>query len=492
MRRAWMRELLGWLAALGLSLAVVAQVAASARSELLFRDGDSLIVAMLSHSILSGDRLDWAMSSVLFLPETAVFTALDAVLPLDLNGLLAVAAVVNLLALYGAVRVAAGRRGAGAAPVAWSLTALALFGAMAATDISSSRDALELASLQLTTTYYSATVVATVLVIGLLRRALDGRGAWPLAAAAAVSALSVLSNPLFAAWATVPVSVLLAVGMLRSRSRRLLLAAIGALVGGATLGLLGRIPFSAWIANTGAGYAQPGQWLQSAGYYGGLLADRLSSPLGVLGALLVVALIVLAVARTVRAESDGERLVAAAGWMLPLLVAIGAIALGTHAARYLQPVVFAPLLALVARPSAVRMPRALGVVAAGLALIAGALGIPRLDAAVHRPDADLDCVTAWVDASGRVGAGQFWTVRLPKAHLDDPSQLVQVDHRLDGYAWLVNRTDLDVGEVSFLVEDAQTVRWQLPVAAIPEEVVQCGRYSILAFATPLPLGPAHS
>ena len=83
--------------------------AAPARAELMFRDGDSLIVAMVSRSLLAGGPLDWAMSSVLFLPETAVFTALDAILPLDVNGLLAVSAVVNLLALYGAIRLVAGR-----------------------------------------------------------------------------------------------------------------------------------------------------------------------------------------------------------------------------------------------------------------------------------------------------------------------------------------------------------------------------------------------
>ena len=70
---------------------------------------------------------------------------------------------------------------------------------------------------------------------------------------------------------------------------------------------------------------------------------------------------------------------------------------------------------------------------------------------------------------------------------------MQVDHRLNAYAWLVNRTDFAVGEVSFLVEDSQTVQWDLPVSAVPDEVVDCGRYSILDFGdATLPLGPAHS
>lgn len=499
MRRRVASELAGWVTAVALSLLVAGQVAVSARSELLLRDGDSLVVAMLARSVLSGAPLDWAMSSVLFLPETVVFGALDAVLPADLNTLLAINAVVNLVALYGALRLAAGQRREGAAPVGWSLIALAVFGAIAMTETSSSRDALELASLQLTTTYYSATVIAVMLVYGLVRRALDEGGRSALIGAAIVCALATLSNPLFAAWAVAPLSVFLAFRMLRERRSGLLLAALVAALGGTIVGMIGRIPFSAWIANTGVGYAQPERWRESLGYYGELLIDRATTPLGAIGCTIVIGLIAASVVRSLRVSSPGERLLAVAGWLVPLLVVVGAVALGTHAARYLQPVVFAPLLALVAAPRGVRIPgraRLLRVAAASggvLLLVAGVLGIPRLAASAQARDDDLMCVTDWVEASGRTGAGQFWTVRLPKAHIDDASRLVQVDHRLDGYAWLVNRADLDVEDVSFLIEDAQSSPWELPVAAEPDAVIDCGRYRILDFAsTPLPIGPAHS
>lgn len=70
---------------------------------------------------------------------------------------------------------------------------------------------------------------------------------------------------------------------------------------------------------------------------------------------------------------------------------------------------------------------------------------------------------------------------------------MQVDHQLNAYAWLVNRTDFAVGEVSFLVEDSQTVPWDLPEAVLSERVVDCGRYSILDLGTEaLPLGPQRS
>lgn len=499
MRRAWMRELSGWFGALAVAVIVVGQVASSPRSELLFRDGDSLIVAMVARSLLSGESSDWAMSSVLFLPETALFATLDLVLPFEVDGILAVNAVVNILALYGAVRLVAGRRRGGAAPVAWSLGALVAFAAVAATETSASRDALELASLTSTTTYYAATVVAAVLSIGLVRRALDdrGRGVWRPVALAAVAAVSTLSNPLYAVWAVVPLAVVLLVSVVRSAQKGRMLTLLGSLLLGTAFGFVGRIPFGAWIANTGVGYARPELWRESATYYAGLLGERLSTPLGTLGTLLSLALLLWAVVRTVRAEDPGSRLVAAIAWLMPVLVVIGAIALGTHAARYLQPVVFAPVLALVACPRAVRIPRRVArasiAVVAALALFGAALSVPRVVGAVTAPDSDLACVTDWVDASGRTGAGQFWTVRSPKLHLDDPARLVQVDHQLRGYAWLVNRQDFAVGEVSFLVEDAQTQPWQLPRPAIPEEIIDCGRYRVLDFgAVTLPIGPERS
>lgn len=503
MTRVWVRELTGWLTALAIALIVTGQVAASARSELLFRDGDSLVVALFAQSSLAGDPSNWAMSSVLFLPETAVFAGLDIILPFDVNGVLAANAVVNLLSLYGALRLAAGPRRDDRAPVAWALIAMAAFGALAMTETSSSRDALELASLLLTTTYYSATVIAVVLTIGVIRRFVvrERHGAGQLIAVAFIAAVSTLSNPLFAVWATVPLAVVLGALALRSTTRSRMLLPLVVLIGGSALGFVGRIPFAAWIANTGAGYAQPERWAESIGYYAGLLADRLSTPLGVVGTLLTVALLAGAVVRSARSRDPSERLVALAAWVIPALVVLGAIALGTHAARYLQPLAFAPVLALVATPRAFAMPRRFAMprprpliaIGAALLLASSAFSVPRLASAAHAPDAALTCVTDWVDASGRTGAGQFWTVRLPKLHLADPSQLVQVDHHVNGYAWLVNRTDFDVGAVSFLIEDAQTVAWQLPLDALPDDAIECGRYRILDFgSTPLPIGQPHS
>ncbi|WP_240948909.1 hypothetical protein [Microbacterium salsuginis] len=593
----WAGESLGLAAAVAISIGVVAVVAASARSELMFRDGDSLVTTLVIRSLATGQPQDWAMSTVLFLPEAATLGLLT-LLGLGVNGTLALAGVVNLVAFYGALRVAAGSAARARAPIAGALLALAAFGLLAISDTSPSRDALELASLLTLTTYYSATTIGVVLAVGIARRALDrrqrgfgsggssrenspadaaaidprteellssggssrgnspadaaaidprteellssggssrgnspadaaatdpragvsdGPGAWlwgSVAGLGVVAAASVLTNPLFAAWGTVPLGLVLAVAWaLRRRGPTLWLA--GALIAGTAVGFVGRMPLAPLIANTGAGYADPSRWADSLGYYGALLTERWSVPWGAASVIVLLALWSWCLAATVvlaRRGDVGATVVAACGWVIPLLVVAGAIVLGTNAARYLQPAAFAPLLGLLVLPglSAVRAGaaaspltsprRALmaGIAGAGavvLIVLAGAVGVPRIAAAASAPDADLECVVDWVEQSGRTGGGQFWTVRLPKAHLADPRSLVQVDHQLRGYAWLVNRDDFTVGEVSFLVLDDQSPAFDLPGGASVEDArhVSCGRYTIADFGDAgLPLGPQRS
>lgn len=509
----WAREAMGAAGAVAIAIATVAGVASTPRAELLLRDGDSLVTSLVVQSLAAGQPQDWAMSSVLFLPETGA-VGLLSLLGLGVEGTLLLAGILNLVALYGALRLAAGARRSGRAPVAGSLLALAAFALLAVTETTADRDSLEPASLLLTTTYYSATVIAAVVAVGLVRRGLEApqrrAHVWVLAG---VAAASVLTNPLFAAWATVPLAVVLVVVALRRRrgeemsraeargaARMLLLA----LVAGSAAGFAARLPLGRLIANTGAGYADPSQWQDSLAYYAGLAADRLAEPAGAAAGVLGLALWAWCAIATVllaRRRLTGPAVVTAYGWLVPLLVVVGAIALGTHAARYVQPIAFAPILGLVALPDLVPRPARLGGrVLAGAAVasvvLAAGLGVPRLVAAASAPDPDLACVVEWTDATGRTGAGQFWTVRVPKAHAADPRALVQVDHELRGYAWLVNRDDFTVGDVTFLVLDDESVPFSLPDGVTEADAasrVDCGRYTILDFGDrALPLGPQRS
>jgi hypothetical protein len=344
-----------------------------------------------------------------------------------------------------------------------------------------------------------------VLTLGIARRVLDGspRRVGLVVALGLVSALSVLSNPLFLLWATAPVVLILLVRWVRSREVPVLWMA-GALAVGAIVGYVGRIPLAPFIANDGLGYIDVTRAGQSAAYYGRLVAELASTPGGAVSLALTAVLLATSVVCSIRlrgTDRPGALVVATAGWVVPLVVVVAAVVLGTNAARYVQPVVYAPIAALVVLPDVLpRLRRPAWRIAAlvtGAAVVVAslALGVPRLVTAADRADADLSCVTSWVDASGRTGAGQYWTVRLPKAHVADPRSLVQVDDALRPYDWLVDRADAEVGSVSFLVLDDQSPPFTLPggVTLSDATTVSCGRYTIADFGDlRLPLGSPRS
>src|SRR5690606_14383379 len=160
-------------------------------------------------SAFDGEPFAWIMSSVLFLPEILLLGLLwvvGRVLALDVNAVLLLNAVINLVALYGAIRFAAGRRREGSASIGWSIAALSVFCLLAVPETSPSRDALALASLVTTATCSSATVIAGVRGVAVTRRAFGHADTSRvlLVMLAVVASVSTPSIPLCAAWATVP------------------------------------------------------------------------------------------------------------------------------------------------------------------------------------------------------------------------------------------------------------------------------------------------
>jgi hypothetical protein len=498
-------ETAGWLVALALSVVVVA-VVATVSDDLLFTDGDSVIVPMIVRSIALGQPQDWAMSPVLFLPEIAVYGMLS-LLGLGMRATLVLNAVLNLLALYGALRVASGRRGAGRAPVVGALTALAVFALLACLEGPGVRDGAQYGTLLTTTSYYSATVVAAVASVGIVCRALDGARSNRRHAVilGGIAVVSMLSNPLFAAWAIVPIAAVLALLAARRRVPRTTAALLaGALAAGGILGYAARVFFADTIVAQNGNYLRIGQIQRSIEAYGGVLARALASAGGVVGIVTVIALWAVAIMLLRRAwRQRATPLIVLGGVAVlgPVITTAGAFAVGADAARYLQPWLYLPLAAFAAvaqvwrSRSTERVRRAGTAVGVGVALLAGVAGVPAAAAAASRTDADLACVVRWVEESGRTGAGQFWTVRAAKANLDDPARLVQVDHTLRVYTWLTNRTDARGAEVTFLVLDAQTVPYVLPrgFSLDDAQTTGCGRYTIADFADRvLPLGPPRN
>lgn len=496
MQRRGAAEAAGWGAALALALIAVAVVATTS-SWLLYRDGDSVLVALMADSLRRGDEQDWALSPVLFLPETAVYGALSF-LGLGTNGTLTLNAVLNLLAVYGGIRLVAGRfrpESRPVRPVRGSVLAFAAFVALIVLDGPEGTPGLHLALLTATTTYYSATVVGTLVVAGLLRRLLDGAALLRMIPAIVlVVAASTLTNPLFVVWCVVPVLGVAGILLLARRiAPRLAFASLLSVAGAAAVGYLLRVPFAGSIVAAGGNYLRPDQAGAALAHLAEVSGATVSRWNGVLWFAAVLALFVACVVVGLRAwirRDVAVIAVAALAVSAPIAATVLVVVAGTDADRYLQPWVFLPVLALAVAPPAVSVRRAVGATLACALVVGGVVSVPVAIAAAGREDADLTCVTRWVEQSGRIGAGQFWTVRAPKLALADPSQLVQVDHTLRPYDWLVNRAE-DRGPVTFLVKDAASAPFELPTGISTSDAtpLACGRYTILDFGSRvLPLG----
>ena len=489
-RRRVAIEVAALLAAAGLAVLIACHLAVADRAWIVYFDGDSMLPVLVDHSVRLGQPQDWALSSPLFIPEMALFGAIS-LSGLPVAAILTLNGIANWLLLYGAIRFVSGavaRRGAAVA----ALAAFAVVASLALLEPSSSRDSFENASLLSTGTYYSATEIASVLVVGLgirvLRPGANGAGvgtrlarppvAWCVALGVVVAG-SVLTNPLFILWGVAPLlaAVVLAV-LTRVVARRIASICVLVVVVAVGVGMLGRLPFAGLLTESPSAIYRPDEVGGSAPYYAALLLQLGRTAQGVVELVLLLATAVSAVAALVASRRDMARFVVA-GVALggPVVVAVGAVLVGTSSARYLEPVMFLPASAILAIPRSalpVHRPVRLGAAVAavvGIAVVASSLLTP--DAVRQSPEtramsASVQCVDDWVMASGRTGAGEYWTVRAPKAYLADPRRLVQVDGNLHAYLWLVNQADYDgLKAVSFVVEDAGSASLRIPERSTP-------------------------
>ncbi|MEO6942109.1 MAG: hypothetical protein ABI238_05575 [Terrimesophilobacter sp.] len=498
-------ELCGWTVALVLALLVVAHIAET-RGGLIFSDGDSMATVLIAKSIEHGEPQNWALSPVLFIPETIVYGALS-IFGLGVRATLTLNAVVNLLGLYAAFRFVAGGRGKTMPAPVGALSSFAAFCTFAFLEGGPDREGFQLASMLTTTTYYSATIIGVVFTVGIVRRSLLGEPhatlRVPALSLAVVAAVSVLTNPLYLAWATIPVAVVIGAPAILSRIRRkqiLVLAA--ALILGSGIGYLGRSFFATAIVADPAAYIRGSEWTSSLEFYRTLLVQTGGSVAGsawlALLALVWLGAGVLGVRAWLRREPSSSFLGAMA-FVGPIVVTLGMIAFGTVSDRYLQPWLIFPLLMFSAWPSPAfrveqkhsRVLKKAVVVGLTISVLASAFVVPRVLSIATAVDHDLQCVVNWVNTSGRTGAGQFWTARAPKAYIRDPAHIVQIDAHFDFYAWLTNRSDRHGAEVTFLITGAGSEPYVFPpgFSVANASTMNCGRYTILDFGTmSLPLG----
>lgn len=500
----WLGDVIGGSVAIALGLVVLAHLAASPRSWVLFYDGDSLLFPLVNASIRVGQAQHWDLTSPLFLLEAAVYIPIGA-LGLPVQTTLLLDGLVNWLALYAVVRmIAAQLRVRRAVQIATSVLAIASVSFLALCESSASHDALELASLLITTTYYSGTVVAVLGAVALTAVAV--RSSRPFGAAVwlgGLVAFAVLSNPLFIAWAVVPLMAVAALTMACRARTRIVVAVVGVLVGGSAIGMLARVPFQSVLVQNSASKIRPDLAADSARYYGGLLADRLTTVPGVVALAFVIVLLVFAgleLVLAIRQRWLVGTVLAGIAFIGPILVAVGSIALGTFAARYLEPAVFMPPLALVVAPrllpalarSLTRV-RPTPVVAVGGAVFTATLAVASvfsLAGTARQPTASIACAVRWVSTHDQYGAGQYWTIRAVKAYSPDPRRLIQTDANGAPYAWLSNTADLRQHTVSFSINSSASG----PLGAAfsdPQSTVRCGDFTIATYASAIPLGTPH-
>ncbi|WP_336697993.1 hypothetical protein [Curtobacterium sp. USHLN213] len=456
------QEALGALVALALAVIALRHVVATSRVALLWYDGDSVLLPLVERSMQLGQPFEWAMSPALFFfPELPVYL-LCSVVTATPQQALALNGVLVLLAVYALVRAAANELMPAArrsARIAVSALALGFVTLLVLTESSATATSLELASLLLTTTYYYGAVLAMLGTAVLVLRAVRlGRASVTvLVVLGLVAACTTASNPLYVPWSAAPVVVTL---VLLALARRLPWRPVGLLAAtltlGSVVGYLLRIPLRPFVSLDPSTYVQPSRAGETLGFFAALTDDRAGSAAGDAGLLLLLVGVLLSVGGTVwawRVRTSRTVLVAAA---LPLVtvvaVSVGVVVAGSETPRYLEPIVTAPLLALVAvaelartavRRTQVHRPRrgiraVLALAAAGV-LLAGIATAPSTARAVAQARYDpAACLDRWADGRDVVGVGQFWTVRPLATYASTNVQLLQVRDTFQTYPWLVD------------------------------------------------------
>ncbi|MCL9664379.1 hypothetical protein L2091_03955 [Curtobacterium albidum] len=510
-RRRWAavgREALGAAVALALSVIALGHVLVTERVALLWYDGDSVLLPLVERSIRLGQPFEWAMSPALFFfPELPVYLLCSLVTATPQQAL-ALNGVLVLLAVYALVRAAANELMPAArrsARITMSALALGFVTAIVLTEYTATATSLELGSLLLTTTYYYGALLAMLGTAVLALRAVrTGRAsATVLVVTGLVAACTTASNPLYVPWSAAPVvATLVLLSLARRVPWRPTAWMSGALVAGSVVGYLLRIPLAPFVSLDPSTYVHPEQAGRTLAFFAALTDDRAGSARGDAELLLLFAGVVLAVGGTVWAWRVRTARTVLVATVLPLVtvvaVSVGVVVAGSQTPRYLEPIVTAPLLALVAvaelvrsavRRTRVHRPRR-GVqlavaVAAAIVLVGGVAVAPStvgtVASARYAPAA---CLDRWADGRKVTGVGQFWTVRPLAAYASHDVELLQVRDTFETYPWLVDLGAYRDAEPTFVVIGANDV-WTTAVEdslGAPATITHCTGFDVYDYA----------
>lgn len=511
--RALGTEVVGAAVAVSLALASLRHVLATDRVRLLWYDGDSVLLPLVERSLRAGEAFDWAMSPTLFFfPEIPVYLFCGAVTATPQQAL-ALNGVLVLVAVYALVRAIATQVMPDAPRALRAGVAVATLGivtVLVLTESSSTASSLELASLLLTTTYYYGAVLAMLGTAALALRVVRTaslpvpRTAWTaLTATTLLAACSTASDPLFVPWSAGPVVVTVGVLALARRLPWRVVWGLGvALAGGSALGYLLRVPLARFVSLDPSTYIHPGSAGATLAYFAALTDERAGAGLGDVELVLLLVLFLASVGATVwawRVRASRTVLVASAlGAVTVVAVSVGVVLAGSSTPRYLEPIVTAPLVGLVAvaelARTAIRRTRLrrsgrgvrLLAVAVTVALLAvgGAVAPSTVQAVATATYAPAGCLDRWVGQRRVVGVGQFWTVRTLAAYSDPRVRLLQVREDFTTYPWLVDLASYRGADPTFVVIGSQDV-WTTPVQDAlgdPSSIAHCPGYDIYDYA----------
>ncbi|PPF59183.1 hypothetical protein C5D04_02095 [Rathayibacter sp. AY1D2] len=484
---------------------------------LLFRDGDSLALPLILQSFAEGRPAAWVMTSQLFLfPELPVFGVAWLLTGGDPAAALAVNAVLNVVLLYGVLRILARRlvadRHRRLRPAA-ALAGIAVLLVLCLTEGRALNNEGALATTFLLTTYYYGAVLTGLAGLAVALGALRERrpAARPLLLVGAAVAATTLSDPLLLVQFVGPLLVVLVVLLvLALAAPRAVLIVAGTVLGAAALGAALRVPLGFLIGTDAGGYLRlplAGTALDDLIVQFLVLKAPLIGKLEValLGLLLLAALavVVAGAARLARgaALDEAARARFAVCAFLPAQTAVLLVVqvfTGSSVSRYLMPIPVTATVVVIAligaaaahrRAAGARLAPVVRVVAplaaAGLVVAAVPATTAVASAAAEaRSDPDADCLERWIDGRELAGVGSFWSTRPLDLYGPASLHVQQVNFDFTVQLWMNNLSDYRDRQYSFVLADRSPDWAGLARGTLgaPSDIVACGGFDIYDYA----------
>src|SRR5699024_4635899 len=203
-------ELAGVLGAVLLGAIAVSLLLGTPRAENLFFGADSTVMPLVQRSIEDGEPFQWRMTSTIFAVEIPIFALLSLVVKGVFTRVL-VSGIVNYVLLYLMLRWIAGVLGARLSrpvKIGVGLIGVAIPALMVALEVTWTVRTIEFASMLLSTSYYYPVLIGMFAAVAMVARMMQvpGRAQAGFAVALGVmTAVLVMSNPLFVGRAVAPI-----------------------------------------------------------------------------------------------------------------------------------------------------------------------------------------------------------------------------------------------------------------------------------------------